>query len=88
MTGVVRGNNSLEPQKRISLNYGAKEYLALLPSFYELHASLQELLIVLEISLLYRDVCLPGNSSYLVLGSLLPYLSYWISELGVAKISR
>ena len=52
------GENLLQPQARISLNYRAKEYLASLPSFYELHASLLEFTIVLEISLLIRDVCL------------------------------
>jgi hypothetical protein len=50
------GENSLEPQVHISLNYGAKEYLASLPSFYELHASLLEFIGVLEISLVLRDV--------------------------------
>jgi hypothetical protein len=42
------GENSLKPEARISVNYGAKVYLALAP---ELHASLQEFIIVLEISL-------------------------------------
>jgi hypothetical protein len=36
------------------LNYRAKVYLALLSSFYELHASLLEKIIILEISLLIR----------------------------------
>jgi hypothetical protein len=44
------GENSLEPQAHSSLNYAAKEYLASLPSFYELHASLLELNVILEIS--------------------------------------
>ena len=33
-----------------SLDYCAKEYLASLPSFYELHASIQESITILEIS--------------------------------------
>jgi hypothetical protein len=44
------GENPLKPEARISLNYGTKEYLAWPPSFYALHASLQEFIIVLEIS--------------------------------------
>jgi hypothetical protein len=51
------GGNSLKPQARISLNYRAKEYLALLSSFSEHHASLLENITILEISLLLRDVC-------------------------------
>jgi len=50
----------LKPQARISLNYRAKEYLALLPSFCELHASLLENTTVLEISRVSCDVCLPS----------------------------
>ena len=53
------GENSLKPQASISLNYRAKGYLALLPSFYELHASVLEntTFLILEISLLLREVC-------------------------------
>jgi hypothetical protein len=52
------GENSLKPQARISLNYRAKAYLALLPSFDEHHASVLEKYRILEISLLSRKVCL------------------------------
>ena len=45
------GENSLKPEARISLNYGAKVYLALAPELLDLHAPLQEFIIVLEISL-------------------------------------
>jgi hypothetical protein len=44
------GENSLEPRAHTSLDYCAKEYLASLPNFYELHASIQESITILEIS--------------------------------------
>jgi len=37
------GENSLEPEARISLNYGAKVYLALAPELLELHALFRNL---------------------------------------------
>jgi hypothetical protein len=57
----AQGKILLKPQAHISLNHCA-EYLASLPNFCELHASLPELIIVLEISLVIRDVCFTGNS--------------------------
>jgi hypothetical protein len=58
------GENSCKPQALISLNYCAKEYLDLLPSFCELHASLLEKknTTVLEISRVTCGVRLPSWS--------------------------
>jgi hypothetical protein len=56
------GGNSLKPQARVSFNYGTKEYLALLPSFCALHASLLENTVLLEISFVSCIMCLPGWS--------------------------
>jgi len=55
--------------------YGAKVYLVLAPELLELHASLQELILVSEISLVSCIECITWSIAYLVPGLLLPYLA-------------
>jgi hypothetical protein len=69
------------PQAFISLkmDYGAKAYFALLPSFYELHASLLVKYTLLEISSVSCIVCLPGRSVLPDTWFTSAYLSYRFS---------